>query len=203
MDYILQSFPVTEAEYYKLDEMFGDLAHYAAWQLIRKNVKNNHTNDVEDVAQELRIALLEAGSYYKRQMYIESCLKAAKKHAKEEVHIVKAAELEQLWKDRTKHGANRQKFGGEQEKQLDTLVTECVPESARPSKRQALKIDKKFVTYCKTIAWNRQKNIGKKITKEKQIRQGLVSLSEFNYLARQPVGSGCAGESFKSLREYC
>jgi len=181
MDYIVRNFPISENEYLQLDKMFGDLAHYASWQLIRKNVKNNHTNDVEDVAQELRIALLEAGSYYKRQVYIENGINACKKHAKGVVLDV-ALELEYLWQNRTKHGANRQKFGEPQEKMLDQLLLEHVPENERPKKNEALRIDKKFITYCKTIAWNRQKSIGKKITKEKSIRAGCTSLSEFDYL---------------------
>lgn len=181
MDYILQSFPVTETEYLQLDKMFGDLVHYAAWQLIRKNVKNNHINDVEDVAQDLRIALIEAGSYYKRQKYIEGCLEIAKQHTTGRANKA-VLELENLWLNRTKHGANRQKFGPPQEQALEKIIKAHVPEQDRPNRKQELLIDKKFVTYCKTIAWNRQKCSGKKITKEKSIRQGMVSISEFDYL---------------------
>jgi len=71
---ITEQFPVGEQEYLELDKKFGNLANYAGWQLIKKNNRNNHTDSHEDVAQELRIALLQAGSYYKRQVYIESCL---------------------------------------------------------------------------------------------------------------------------------
>ena len=44
-------------------------------------------------------------------------------------------------------------------------------------------IDGKFTTYCKAITWNAQKSMGKKITREKGIRQAMVSLSEFDYLS--------------------
>ena len=65
---------------------------------------------------------------------------------------------------------------------LDKIVKEIVPLGVRPSKKQKLKFDTKFTTYCKAIAWNTQKSMGKKITKEKSIRSGQVSLSEFSYL---------------------
>jgi hypothetical protein len=43
-------------------------------------------------------------------------------------------------------------------------------------------MDSKFATYCKAITWNAQKSLGKKITREKSIRTGMVSLSEYDYL---------------------
>ena len=70
MKSIFTQFPVTSEEYEKLDEKFGDLCEYAAWQLIKKNSRNNHTDEQTDISQELRIALIRAGSYYKRQVYI-------------------------------------------------------------------------------------------------------------------------------------
>ncbi len=181
MDYILHSFPVSESEYMQLDKLFGDLALYASWQLIRKNAKNNHINDVEDIAQELRISFLEAGSYYKRQVYIETCFDVAKTYITHLEVLNDLLNLEKLWIDRTKHGANRQKFGETQERQLDAIMLH-LPENIRPSKKQALRIDPKFVTYCKTIAWNRQKGLGSKISKGKAIYSGMVSLSEHGNL---------------------
>ena len=182
MDYILHTFPVTEAEYFKLNEMFGDLAHYAAWQLYRKNMKNNHTSDPEDIAQDLRMAMMRAGSYYKRQVYIEDCIAVIKRYAVAPNDKDLLA-LESLWKNRTKHGANRQKFGLTEEKLLDSLLVECIPIDERPNKMASLRMDTKFITYCKTITWNCQKSLGKKITREKSLRQSLTSLSEYEYLA--------------------
>ena len=91
-------------------------------------------------------------------------------------------ELESLWANRTRHGANRQKFGVFQEQLLQKIVRKIVPASERPDKKDNLKIDAKFSTYCKAIVWNGQKSMGKKITREKSIRSGQVSLSEFDYL---------------------
>jgi hypothetical protein len=91
-------------------------------------------------------------------------------------------ELDSLWNNRTRHGANRQKFGAYQEKILDRIVLKIVPKNKRPDRKQNLRIDAKFATYCKAIVWNGQKSMGKKITREKTIRSGQVSLSEFDYL---------------------
>ena len=183
MNGIMHSFPVTEDEYAKLDEKFGNLCEYASWQLIKKNTRNNHTDEQADIAQELRISLIRAGAYYKRQVYIEACLECCWKYTKDKFvrRIVK--ELQNLWDNKTRHGANRQKFGPHQEKLLDVITKRSAPRSMRPSKKAQLRMDSKFSTYCKAITWNTQKSMGKKITREKVIRSGQVSLSEYDYLA--------------------
>ena len=58
MQNIFDTFPITEEEYVTLDKDFGKLTHYASWQLIRKNSRNNYTDDESDINQELVIALL-------------------------------------------------------------------------------------------------------------------------------------------------
>jgi hypothetical protein len=175
-------FSITADEYEMLDKKFGNLSNFQAWQLLKKNTKNNHTNEFEDIIQELRMHLIIAGAYYKRQVYIEKCLIIARKYAKDPFIKNILDELNSLWKNRKRHGANRQKFGPYQEKILNNIVKMIVPPKERPSKKTPLKLDSKFSTYCKAIAWNCQKNLGKKITKEKSIRTGLTSLSEFDYL---------------------
>lgn len=182
LESIVNTFPVTEQEYAELDQKFGKLTFYAAWQLKKKNSKNSMTNDTEDDVQEMRIALMRAASYYKRQTYIESCLQTLDRHVKDRVIKSIVKELKQLWTDRRKHGANRQKFGGFHERILDLLVAKYVPEERRPNKDRPLSIDPLFGRYCKQIVWNEQRNLGKKITREKGFRTGLVSLSEFEYL---------------------
>ena len=182
LETIVGNFPVTEREYQILDEKFGNLCHYAAWQLQKKNARNNHTNDPDDDVQELRIALIRAGSYYKRQTYIEQCFKTLNEHAKDKFIKKLVAQLQQLWTDRRRHGANRQKFGEFQELLLDRLVKKHVPKEKRPRRDQPLRLDAKFSTYLKQIVWNAQKSLGKKITREKSWRTGLVSLSEYDYL---------------------
>jgi hypothetical protein len=183
LELIVNAFPITEQEYEILDEKFGKLCHYASWQLQKKNSRNNHTNDPDDDVQELRIALLRAGSYYKRQTYIESCFVTLNKHVKDRFIKRIVRRLEKLWVDRRRHGANRQTFGPFQEVILDRLVKKHVPKACRPTRDAPLKIDGKFSTYLKQIVWNAQKSLGKKITREKSWRTGLTSLSEYEYLA--------------------
>lgn len=179
---ICESFPITNEEYNQLDQKFANLCRFAAWQLLKKNARNNHTDDFEDIHQELLMAILRAGSYYKRQIYIEQCLVVAAKFAKDRFVTFLLHELENLWHNRTRHGAGRQKYGWHQEKLLEKIVVSCVPWGQRPDRSQPLKIDGKFTTYCKSIAWNSQKSMGRKITREKAIRAGCVSLSEYDHM---------------------
>jgi hypothetical protein len=179
---ILDVWKVTPEEYTKLDKAFGQLCYYAAWQLSRKNTKNNHQNDLEDFYQELVFSLLRAGSYTKRQVYIEDSLEVCAEYVKDEFCRKILDGLVDLWNNRTRHGANRQKFGPRQEKMLDRLLQKVVPEEKRPSKDRPLEIDAKFSRYCKQIVWNQQRSMGKKITREKPLRVGMVSLSEFDYM---------------------
>lgn len=184
LETIVNKFPITEREYQVLDEKFGNLCYYAAWQLKKKNSQNYFSQDPlgEDEVQELRIALIRAGSYYKRQTYIESCFEALNKHVKDSFNKKVLVTLQKLWEDRRRHGANRQKFGEYQEDLLDRLVLKHVPKEERPNVEDFLIIDSKFSTYAKQIIWNATKAIGKKITREKSITHGMVSLSEFDYL---------------------
>lgn len=185
MDYILQDFCITNKEYEQLDKLFGDLAQYEAWQLIKKNARNNHIYEQEDIVQELRWSIVKAGSYYKRQVYLEDCFRVAKIYAKKDNLVKKIVdELEDLWTNRTRHGASRQKFGVLQERILEQIIASYVRSIYRPKKNRPLRIDSKFKTYCKAISWNCQKSLGKKITREKPIRTGLVSLSEYDYLGK-------------------
>ncbi len=182
MQNITTNFPISNEEYLDLEKAFGQLTKYASWQLLRKNAKNNHTDDFEDINQELIMSLIRAGSYYKRQVYIEQCFEVAKKYVKDQFICKLLEGLENLWRNRTRHGANRQKYGEYQEDLLYRIVKKFVPPSERPKKNSPLKIDNKFATYCKAIAWNAQKSLGRKITKEKSIRAGIASLSDFDYL---------------------
>lgn len=182
MKSILDDWKVTTEEFKKLDKAFGQLCYYAAWQLSRKNTKNNHQNDLEDFYQELVFSLLRAGAYTKRQSYIVASLAACEVHVKDDFCKKILDGLQDLWNNRTRHGANRQKFGPRQEKMLDRLLVKTVPEVERPSKDRPLDIDPQFSRYCKQIVWNQQRSMGKKITREKPLRVGMVSLSEFSYL---------------------
>ncbi len=179
---VCKEFPVTDAEWAELEAKFDKLALYAGWQLIKMNAKNNHTDEIQDVAQELRCSIYRAGCYYKRQTYIEACLAAAKRHVKDDVVASVVEELSDLWDNKTRHGANRVKYGEFQQELLEQILKSYVPESEIPDRNKKLNIDAKFVTYCKIIVWNAKKSMGKKITREKSWRTGLVSLSTFDHL---------------------
>jgi hypothetical protein len=73
-------------------------------------------------------------------------------------------------------------FGPPEEKILDRLARMAVPKKLRPRKDSDLIMDTKFDTYAKQILWNAQRSIGKKISKERPLRSGQVSLSDFDYL---------------------
>ena len=151
MNNISSNFPVTNDEYLELNNRFGKLCEYAAWQLIKANSRNNHTDSQEDVAQELKISLLRAGSYYKRQVYIETCLQLCWKYAKDKFIRRMVEELFELWANKTRHGANRQKFGPHQEKLLYRLTKRLVPKREWPSSTAPLRFDP--ITYPFKTYW--------------------------------------------------
>lgn len=181
MQYILKTYPVSEEEYLILEKQFGKLVHFVSWSLIKGNSKQNHTHEQEDLSQEFRISMLQASSYYKRQIFIERSLTLLTEVQDENLKPI-LNELKDKWEKRKHHGANRQKFGIEQEDVLDDLIFKYIPEDKRPNKAEGLVIDYKFKTYLKSIVWNRQRNLGKKISKESEIRSGMASLSEFDFL---------------------
>lgn len=185
MKNICDAFPISEEEFVDLSVKFKDLCYFAAWELTRKNTGNNHQNDIEDFQQDLLISVLRAGSYYKRQIYINQCFDICFKYCDDEFEFELLTSLKELWDNRTRHGANRQKFGPHQEELLDKLVRRFVPKNERPKRKARMSINPTFATYCKQIIWNAQRSLGKKITREKPLRTGLVSLSEFDFPSLQ------------------
>lgn len=183
MQNICKDWRITEQEYIELDKKFGKLAEYASWELFKRNTKNNHTEEQQDIAQELRIALIRAGAYYKREVYIESCFEVCELHIKDDFIIKLVAALKHLWENKTRHGANKQKFGDYQELLLNKIVKKYISPNLRPNRNENLKIDSRFSTYCKAITWNAQRQLGKKITRERAFRNYQASISEYDYLS--------------------
>lgn len=182
LESIVNAFPISGPEYEELEKKFGKLAYYAAWQLKKKNSKNCSVNDPEDDVQDLRIALLRAGSYFKRQTYIEDCFACLESNVQDKFIQRLLFDLRDLWENRRRHGANRQKFGEFQELVLDRLIRKYIPKDRRPDRNKPLQVDAKFTRYCKQIVWNQQRSLGKQIKRESPLRKGLVSLSEFDHL---------------------
>jgi hypothetical protein len=137
---------------------------------------------LEDFKQELMFSVLRAGSYYKRQVYIDSCLSALKNTKMDKCGKDVVDQLSDLWDNRTRHGANKQKFGDYQETILKRCCKEYLSQDKIPKNDAPLIFGTKFSTYCKQIIWNAQRNLGKKITREKPLRTGQVSLSDHDYL---------------------
>lgn len=180
---MFQKFGLTSEEYERLHKKFGMLAKFASWQLKRRNAQNNLADtDIEDIIQEILIALVYAGVYYKRQCFIEECLRVADMHVQDQFIRKILDQLNDLWKNRTKHGANKRKFGDHQEKILEQIINNWTPATARPNPHGSLQIDKKFTKYCKPILWNKQRSLGRKITRDRSIRSGSVSLSQYDYM---------------------
>lgn len=182
---VIDRFVITNEEHELLQKKFGKLCYYIAHQLQKKNTKNNYTEDFEDIVQELQFALVTAAAYYKRQVWIENCFKFCKESIKDKYFLCIIDVLEDLWQNRTRHGANRQKFGLKQEEILWIITKNKIAPEVLPNRDGLLKINSKFSTYCKSVLWNKEKNMGKKITRDKSIRSGAVSISEFDYLAKE------------------
>ena len=223
MQTVTSSYPITDDEYQALERAFGQLCHKVAWGFLSKNYNNQHTEDQSDIVQRLRIDMMRAGSYYKRQRFIENGLDVLIDHVSDPVVCRVVGELIEVWESRRRgdqedrglsnlqrkiidrHASNpslkkvvsdlaktwkrqlkaetkRRKFGQLQESILESLLKKHVPSSIRPSRLESLDIDEKFATYCKQIIYNSVKSLGKRVTKEKSYRSGMVSLSEFDYL---------------------
>lgn len=176
MSYILQTYSISDEEYDELLDQFDKLIYFIAWKHIKTNRHNNLTDELEDVIQELRIALVQSAGYYKRQCYILNCFDALKT-CKEPI----IEELRYKWDNRIKHGARKRLFGQPEEQILNNIINYFLPEGSRPQ-IEKIKINTKYKTYCKSILWNAVKALGRKITKEQPIRQGITSLSEFEYI---------------------
>ena len=179
----MNKFIVTNEEFEKLQKEFGQLCYFISWQLLKKNVKNNHTEDMQDISQNLQMSMLRAGVSYKRQCYIERSFELCKEYAKDEFLVKLLNELWYLWSNRKNKGKTKTKFSANQEELLDTILKKVVPSKQIPNPSDELEVDEKFINYCKSIMWNEQKSIGKKITRERSIRSSSVSLSEFSHLS--------------------
>ena len=65
------------------------------------------------------MSVIRAGSYYKRQTYIESSFEILEKYVSDDGIFKKIFDsLKDLWKNKTHHGAYRRKFGDPQEEIL-------------------------------------------------------------------------------------
>ena len=182
---IFHSFQLTNSEFEMLRKKFGDLCRYEAWQLLRKNLKNNHTDDFDDIQQDLLLAMSKAGIYFKRQTYLAAALDAVSEHVTDPFLVMIVGCLRNLWKNKRLHGASKQTFGQKQEAILAKLIM-TVPAEHRPDPRKPLEMCPELAVYCKSITWNQQRALGRQISKNMGFRNGVVSLSEYSHLGSNP-----------------
>lgn len=193
VDYILRNYPVSNEEYAELETSFDKLCMFAAHQLLNGNLKNNHTDELDDVIQSLRWAVVNAACYYKRQQYLEDCFKVYKEHITNKKALKTLSMLEDLWRNRTK---KRQRFTEQNEMELDQLLNEYVKKEFRPNKNAPLVIDNRFKIYAKSCMWNFVRSIGKGITKMKSLRSKMVSLSQYDHVSGMMVGGHDKEDSY-------
>lgn len=177
MSSIIKDYPLTNDEYVIIEKAFGGLIRHAANQLGKKNSGIFHNSDViEDFNQEIKIVCLHAAACVKRQAYLKECFEVTKKYNNNNVVIEEILDVIKpvIFKS----------YDEKVEKILLEIMNKTVDIQFHPSKNGLLKITKDLYPYFKAVIWNRQKSLGKQLTKDKKFRLGLVSLSEYDYLAK-------------------
>lgn len=162
-----EAFNVTEDEYAELDEAFGRLCHKAAWDAVRKYP----AYDVYDVSQEIFIAMIRSGSQYKRKAYFSRAEQYLESLGLGDLPMVKTC-LKRF---------NNHVLTPEEEHAF-LLLMDCLPETGeKPSSKDPLILDKNASSYIKTCLWNQQRCWLKSTGKERSLRKGEVSLSEYDH----------------------
>lgn len=169
MKNIFDKFHITDEEFIMLDKKYSKLCKWQVWRLVKRFP--SRSVEFEDMEQEIFIALLHAGSHYKRQTYIESCFEVLSENGFYE----DVRPLEERWK------ADKRRFTHKHERTLEFLVSK-LPEGKKPDKGRRLVIDKVFDIYCRQITFNKKKQLCKKINKDNIIRMNSVSLEDCGYL---------------------
>ena len=82
-----REFAISSDEYEVLEKEFSQLCYFVSWQLMQNNCKNNHQHEIDDFKQELLLSVIRAGSYYKRQTWIESVFELLNKYIPEDAII--------------------------------------------------------------------------------------------------------------------
>lgn len=181
----LALFKLTDDEWQQIHKNFWKLCRHQAKSLLNMNTKGSHTDDQDDIEQEMYQSMIIAAMYHKRQCFIDSCFNALANNVKDKGLLEIISKLESLWRPEASdelQATPRRRFGEHQEKTLYRLVNSCLPSALRPSPNTPFKFNEKFERYCKANTWNRIKTLGRKITKERTLRSGMASLSSFNYL---------------------
>lgn len=182
--FIQKRYPVTDSEFEILEKKYGKLCWFAASKLASSN--NKSEEDLQDFHSEILIGMFRAGSYYKRQTFIENVfefLDNCKIYMKnEDLNILKT--LKTCWN-------RKANFTEKQEVIIRELLEEYKNSSNinAPSEKDPLLMDSKFDIYCKAIIWNTQKALGQNISKENEHKNKEISLDEWSFLEGGDISS--------------
>ena len=184
--YIQKRYSISNDEYKILEEKYDKLCWFAANKLTYSNKKSEE--DLQDYHSDIQIGMFRAGSYYKRQCFLEAVFSYMKycKLFMEPKEIEELTALKSMWSSHK----TRSSFGITQEDQLIILLKKyegvaSKPNGAKieiPNINTTLKFDRNFEVYCKAIIWNTKKSLGQQISKENADRNNEISLSEWEFL---------------------
>lgn len=177
-----KKFKVSDEEYVEMCNKFKKLCYAQAWDVIRRNSSNNHNFDIEDLIQTQLLSALKSTIYLKFYRYTEKCFAVCEKYVSTKKDKKLLDKLLGFWNNRKRHGAHRRTFNSQHEEQLEELVLKLVPEKEIPKPQDPIEMDAAFGVYFKSCTWNSTRSVGKSITKEKNLRVGMCSLSDYDYL---------------------
>lgn len=175
--YIQKRYPITNEEFEVLEKKYGKLCWFAASKLASSNKKSEE--DLQDFHSEILIGMFRAGSYYKRQTFIENVLEYLNK-----CRVYMSAEDLTSLKMLIKTWDRKADFTEIHEVIIRDILAKYQDAIAdkTPSDTFTLQFNEKFEVYCKAIIWNTKKSLGQSISKENEHRCQEVSLDEWGFL---------------------
>lgn len=182
--YIQKRYPISTKEYKSLDEKYGKLCWYAA-QKLTSSIRRG-CEDLDDFHSEIVIGMCRAGSYYKRQIYIEGLFKFFEQRDLQD--YISCGDQYKLETIQNKWTNKKSSFQETDENELIALskkYTGIVKQKqcgSLPKQIQPLTFSQKFQIYCKAIIWNTCKSLGQQINKENMHRCAEISLDEWGFL---------------------
>jgi hypothetical protein len=172
--FIQKRYPISDQEYGELDKKYGKLCWFAASKLAGK--QHRTPEDLDDFHAEIQIGMCRAGSYYKRQTFIEKAFDYLDQHKLSKDDKSKINDLKEIWF--TKKSA----FTEDKEDILRAILDSKQKETKEIDGNVSLEFDEKFKIYCKAIIWNTAKALGQQISKENSARASEMSLDECPFI---------------------
>lgn len=180
--YIQKKYPVTNEEFEVLEKKYGKLCWFAASNLTYSNRKSEE--DLQDFHSEILIGMFRAGSYYKRQTFIENVFEYLDKCKiyMEPIDISSLQTLKNTWKRKADFNETHEVIIREILKKYEDAINEDAPKD-----NLTLQFDEKFEIYCKSIIWNTKKSLGQSISKENKYKCKEISLDEWEFLEYEDI----------------